>query len=171
MRAGDRRHVDIDSDVHERPACAAAVLAAATAVLLAVAVPATAGGSPALADVPVAAADTAVVSVKAGGLRTTSGNVDALAGVQLELRTDDQGSPGALVGTCQSDDDGDCSFVVGQTGSGGAKSEQAVLGRAERRAGRLVRQPGGAARRRVRWVSRLDIRPSSPDRQEADDTG
>ena len=68
-------------------------------------------------------ATTSVVTVKTGGARgATATAVVPLAGVQLGLFTTQTG--GTQIGTCTSDADGDCNFVVTDTGTGGGNRNQ-----------------------------------------------
>lgn len=68
-----------------------------------------------------------VVTVKVGGVRTTLTQVSPLSGVTLQLF--DGGTVGATTArlepwaTCVSDAAGDCSFVVPETGDGGANRD------------------------------------------------
>lgn len=58
----------------------------------------------------------ATITVQVGGDRTGSTSVSGLAGVQLELRADNNGTPGALIAepwsTCVSDAGGVCTFTI-----------------------------------------------------------
>ncbi|MGW9168963.1 hypothetical protein [Agromyces sp. NPDC055658] len=58
----------------------------------------------------------ATIAVRVGGDRTGPASVSGLAGVQLELRADSAGTPGALIGqpwsTCTSNASGVCTFTV-----------------------------------------------------------
>ncbi len=88
----------------------------------------TAGGAQPVA-VPGPTSTRSVVTVKVGGDRTGAGTVGNLQGVTLRLFHDNggaggaSGAPGTALSetwaTCTSDADGDCSFVVRNTGSGG----------------------------------------------------
>ncbi|MGW6396456.1 vWA domain-containing protein [Streptomyces sp. NPDC055103] len=82
------------------------------------------GAAGARADVPAPAADTSVITVKTGGDRTGDTGVTPLAGVRLALFTDeaDAGPVADAWARCTSDADGDCSFTVPDTGSGGANA-------------------------------------------------
>ena len=73
--------------------------------------------------VPPATGNTSVITVKVGGDRSGQAGVTGLSGVTLQLYDGSTGTPGAAVaqgswGTCVSDGDGDCSFVV-PIGAGG----------------------------------------------------
>ncbi len=84
--------------------------------------------TPAAAVVPPPSGTTSVVTVKVGGDRTSVSNVAGLAGVTLELWTDDNGTPGTKVdedwADCISDADGDCNFTDPDTQRGGAKRNE-----------------------------------------------
>ena len=79
------------------------------------------------AVVPDPTTSQSVVTVKVGGIRTTLTQVSPLAGVTLQLF--DGGTGGATTArtepwaTCVSDATGDCSFVVPETGDGGANRD------------------------------------------------
>ncbi len=79
--------------------------------------------TPATAAVPPPSNTTAIVTVKVGGDRTSVSNVAGLPGVDLELWTNSNGSPGQKVNEpwaeCTSDADGDCNFTVPDTERGG----------------------------------------------------
>ncbi|MFJ4435799.1 VWA domain-containing protein [Streptomyces sp. NPDC088923] len=79
-----------------------------------------AAAKPAPRTVPTPSPTTSVVTVKTGGDRSSDQAVAALAGTRLGLYTTASG--GALVGECVSDGDGDCSFVVPGTNTGGANA-------------------------------------------------
>lgn len=68
-----------------------------------------------------------VVTVKVGGVRTTLTQVAPLAGVTLQLFDGGTGGPTTARpepwATCVSDGAGDCSFVVPETGDGGANRD------------------------------------------------
>ncbi|MFF2628646.1 vWA domain-containing protein [Kitasatospora griseola] len=74
--------------------------------------------------VPAPGAETSVVTVRTGGDRTAAQAVAPLAGVRLGLYADEASDvpvdPGW--GVCVADADGDCSFVVPDTGDGGANA-------------------------------------------------
>jgi hypothetical protein len=77
------------------------------------------------ATVPTAPAGSSVITVKVGGVRTSSTQVTPLAGVTLQLHNGGKSnSVGAPVtdswGSCTSDAQGDCSFIVPDTAVGGA---------------------------------------------------
>src|SRR5690606_7577087 len=83
--------------------------------------------------VPSPGSGAAVITVKVGDRRAsgsapTDSSVTGLPGVTLRLLTDNNGNPGQPVNqpwaTCQSDPDGDCSFVVPNTGSGGENRDK-----------------------------------------------
>lgn len=82
--------------------------------------------APALADVPPPAPTTSVVTVKVGSDRTGTQDADVapLAGVRLGLfATEDADEPiNDTWAVCTSDADGDCNFVVPDTGEGGANA-------------------------------------------------
>lgn len=65
----------------------------------------------------------AVINVNVGGDRTGDTSVGSLAGVTLQLHDGGSGGPGDPVNedwaTCESDADGDCSFTIPETQSGG----------------------------------------------------
>lgn len=66
--------------------------------------------------VPPATGNDAVITVKVGGSRTSPTAVSNLAGVTLGLFANaNDSSPVAEFGTCVSDSDGDCSFIVPDT--------------------------------------------------------
>ncbi|MFF2453118.1 hypothetical protein [Isoptericola sp. NPDC058082] len=73
------------------------------------------------ADVPEPGDDESVVTVRVGGDRTADGGVAPLPGVELGLYEDVDAT--TVVdgdwGVCESDGDGDCSFTVPDTASGG----------------------------------------------------
>ncbi|MFI0721405.1 vWA domain-containing protein [Streptomyces sp. NPDC021224] len=102
-------------------------LAAAGALALALSTAATAGaaaGAPAPRVVPAPGADSSVVTVRTGGDRAATDTPAPLAGVRLALyasadATDPLTDPWAQ---CTSDADGDCSFVVPDTATGGANN-------------------------------------------------
>ncbi|MDR1151109.1 MAG: hypothetical protein LBK72_01300, partial [Bifidobacteriaceae bacterium] len=87
-------------------------------------------GEEALGAVPNPGATTSVITVDVGGMRSLQDNsVSPVAGVVLRLYDGSSASgPGAVVtgawGTCTSDADGDCSFVVPDTGVGGANRDR-----------------------------------------------
>ncbi|ROO84592.1 putative repeat protein (TIGR01451 family) [Actinocorallia herbida] len=80
---------------------------------------------PAAADVPDPTPTTSVVTVKTGGDRTGDNAVGPLAGVVLGLFLDEAGTDPVTEdwGRCTSDADGDCSFIVPDTGEGGANRD------------------------------------------------
>lgn len=98
--------------------------AAAAAAFVLVALTALATGTPATADVPVPGEGEAVVTVRVGGDRVATREVAPLPGVVLGLYADASATepvdPGW--GLCTADADGDCSFVVPDTGEGGANA-------------------------------------------------
>ncbi|MFJ3668929.1 hypothetical protein ACIPSE_21020 [Streptomyces sp. NPDC090106] len=96
----------------------AAQTGAAALLLLAAASPA------ARADVPEPAAGTSVVTVRTGGDRTGGLGVVPLAGVRLALYADESDTTPLTDdwAECVSDGDGDCSFVVPATATGGANA-------------------------------------------------
>ncbi|MBM9467668.1 DUF7927 domain-containing protein [Nakamurella leprariae] len=109
----------------------AAALTATALITLAAAVPAGAvitptrigtGPAPAPRLVPAATATTAVVEVNTGGDRVGVSGVSPLAGVQLGLFAGegDANPVNTSWALCTSDGDGDCSFQVPDTQSGGA---------------------------------------------------
>lgn len=108
-----RRH---RARLRDATACAlAAVLLGATASTTDAAAPAREAR-----DVPAPTATTSVVTVKTGGDRSGDQSVAPLAGVRLGLyRSATGGSP---LDTCASDAQGDCSFQVTGTQSGGPES-------------------------------------------------
>ncbi|MGA4538829.1 vWA domain-containing protein [Uniformispora flossi] len=73
-------------------------------------------------SVPTPSADSSVVTVKVGGDRTGPQSVGPLAGVRLALFAEPENGPPVDVvwAVCTSDADGDCSFVVPDTGTGQA---------------------------------------------------
>ncbi|MBP1079174.1 hypothetical protein JOD63_003142 [Microbacterium terrae] len=78
----------------------------------------------ATAAVPPATGNNAVITVKVGSDRTGASAVSNLAGVQLGLYTTQGGTtPVGGFGTCTSDADGDCSFIVPATQTGGANRD------------------------------------------------
>ncbi|MER5277529.1 hypothetical protein ABT025_17455 [Streptomyces sp. NPDC002809] len=79
-------------------------------------------GAGAAADVPAPAAGTSVITVKTGGDRQGDSAVTPLAGVRLALYDSEDATAPVTGdwGRCESDADGDCSFTVPDTGSGGA---------------------------------------------------
>lgn len=98
--------------------------AAAGAAFVLVALTALATGTPATADVPAPGEGEAVVTVRVGGDRVATREVAPLPGVVLGLYADATATepvdPGW--GLCTADADGDCSFVVPDTGEGGANA-------------------------------------------------
>ncbi|MFJ4859058.1 hypothetical protein [Streptomyces sp. NPDC088730] len=89
----------------------------------AVALVASLGAAP--ATVPPPTPGSSVVTVKTGGDRTGDSAVGPLAGVRLALYvSEDAAAPiDAAWAQCTSDADGDCSFVVPDTGDGGANED------------------------------------------------
>ena len=80
--------------------------------------------APATAAVPPATGNNAVITVKVGSDRVGTSAVSNLAGVQLGLFTTQGGTtPVAGFGTCTSDADGDCSFIVPNAQIGGANRD------------------------------------------------
>ncbi|NYV75076.1 VWA domain-containing protein [Streptomyces sp. UH6] len=79
-------------------------------------------GAAAPPDVPPAEPGTSVVTVKTGGDRVADSVVGPLAGVRLALfASEDATTPvNTTWAVCTSDADGDCNFVVPDTGDGGA---------------------------------------------------
>ncbi|WP_353943808.1 hypothetical protein ABII15_20715 [Streptomyces sp. HUAS MG91] len=78
------------------------------------------------ADVPTPAAGESVVTVKTGGDRDGDATVAPLAGVRLALYASETATDPLTDAwaRCTSDGDGDCSFTVPDTGSGGANEGQ-----------------------------------------------
>ena len=79
----------------------------------------------AAAVVPPATGNNAVITVKVGGNRLTTAAVGGLAGVTLQLYDGDATAPttpatGIGTNTCVSDADGDCSWIIPNTQTGGA---------------------------------------------------
>ena len=75
--------------------------------------------------VPPATGNNAVITVKVGSDRTGTAGVTNLAGVGLGLYDTAAGAtPVAGFGTCTSDSDGDCSFTVPNTQTGGANRDR-----------------------------------------------
>ncbi|MCD0449967.1 DUF11 domain-containing protein [Actinocorallia sp. API 0066] len=78
------------------------------------------------AEVPAATPTTSVVTVRTGGDRTGDAAVGPLAGVRLGLFTDAAGTTPVTAdpwGECVSDADGDCAFVIPDTGTGGSRRD------------------------------------------------
>lgn len=80
------------------------------------------GDTFALAAIPATGAGEAVITVKVGGDRTGDSAVSNLAGVQLGLFANETG--GVALFTCTSDVDGDCNFVIPDTGADGANEDK-----------------------------------------------
>ena len=100
-----------------------------TALALAVGVLAVQAPTPGEAAVPsVPPSNSSIITVKVGGVRTGSAIVGPVAGVVLRLLDGTNATPGAAIAqpwaTCTSDADGDCSFVVPDTGTSGANRDK-----------------------------------------------
>ncbi|MCQ4207538.1 vWA domain-containing protein, partial [Streptomyces longispororuber] len=80
--------------------------------------PVASGADRAARSVPSPTDTTSVVTVKVGGDRNGDQSVAPLAGTTLGLYATETGGSAAF--TCTSDADGDCSFIVTGTGTGGA---------------------------------------------------
>jgi len=88
--------------------------------------------TPAQAAVPQPSASTAVITVKVGGVRTSNAAVAPTQGVRLVLLDGSSSTPPPSSAsplsdswaTCTSDAQGDCSFVVPNTGVGGANRDR-----------------------------------------------
>ncbi|GAB2864038.1 hypothetical protein GCM10022221_75120 [Actinocorallia aurea] len=80
---------------------------------------------PAAAAVPPPTENTSVVNVNTGGDRTADDAIGPLAGVELALYFDAAGTQpvGETWSVCTSDPDGDCNFIVPDTGVGGANRD------------------------------------------------
>ena len=77
------------------------------------------------ATVPPATGNNAVITVSVGADRVGTSNVSGLAGATLGLfDTAGAATPVAGFGTCVSDADGDCSFIVPNTQTGGANRDR-----------------------------------------------